>query len=226
MRTATIALATILMGTLAGQANAHPGDHHSKTVEKQKKGKWKERKARLKANKPCCVQTGEREVTDKVRAIIGYKEVTEWKTVTRFREESRCRTIKKFREETRYRNVTKYRWVTRYRTEWRTRYVPGFRSQPNRIMAGTNRYGQPVYRNSYGRVACYVPQRYQARVPYQVKEAYTVREAFCVKVPYEVEEHYTVRVPYEVKVAVKKQVPVYGFKRVKKMEPVFACLMH
>ncbi|MDP6957851.1 MAG: hypothetical protein QF645_03465 [Planctomycetota bacterium] len=226
MKTTVIAVATILMGTLAGQANAHPGDHHSKTVEKQKKGKWKARKARLKENTSCCVQTGEREVTDKVRAIIGHKEVTEWKTETRFREESRCRTIKKFREETRYRNITKYRWVTRYRTEWKTRYVPGFQSQPRRIMAGTNRYGQPIYRNSYGRVACYVPQRYQARVPYQVKEAYTVREAFCVKVPYEVEEHYTVRVPYEVKVAVKKRIPVYGFKRVKKMEPVFACLMH
>ena len=78
MRTATIALATILMGTLAGQANAHPGENHSNKIENQKKGKWKERKARLKENKSCCVQTGEREVTDKVRAIIGYKEVTEW----------------------------------------------------------------------------------------------------------------------------------------------------
>ena len=222
MKAIAIALTTMLIGGLAGQVEAHPGnDAHHRADEMGRHGKKKWRKKHR--NMECCAKVGEKEIFEKVRAIVGYREVTEYKTETQMHMETRHRFVKKFRKETRYRDVTKHRMVTRYRYEWATRYVPGFRSQPVRFMAGTNRYGRPIYRTSYRRVSCYVPQSYQARVPYQVKEAYVVKEAYTVKVPYKVKEKFQVEVPVEVQVPITKRVPVYGFKKVAKTYPLYIC---
>lgn len=182
MKTTAIALATMFFGALAGQADAHG-----------------EKKTTCDHTTGLCIQVGERTVSKKVRAIIGYR------TETTYRNETRVRTVTHYNNETRYRNVT------RYRTGWKTRTVRTYRIERVRVMAGTDHCGRPVYRIVQRRVPCNTTQRYQVRVPYQVREAY------IVQVPCREQERYTVRVP------VTKRVPIYGFKRVTETEPNYLC---